>query len=46
MERILNPDGPAKIGPCKFTAGTISKPLMEDCFNAVLPKQHAMAANG
>ena len=35
----------SEIGPYKFTPGTISKVLMEDYSRAVIPKQHAMAAN-
>ena len=36
----------SEIGPYKFTVGAITKALMEDYSDAVLPKQPALAANG
>jgi branched-chain amino acid aminotransferase len=36
----------SEIGQYRFTPGQISKTLMEDYSAAVMPKQHAMAANG
>jgi branched-chain amino acid aminotransferase len=36
----------SEIGQYRFTPGQISKTLMEDYSAAVIPKQHAMAANG
>lgn len=36
----------SEIGQYRFTPGQISKTLMEDYSAAVVPKQHAMAANG
>jgi branched-chain amino acid aminotransferase len=36
----------SEVGQYRFTPGQISKTLMEDYSAAVMPKQHAMAANG